>query len=205
MGFSRLRIIDPPDLSSDEAKMFAHGSRDVLENAELFSRAEEALEGIDLLISTTAKQKSAKVDYLAATELAGFVKDKLPVSSSMAVIFGSEESGLPNSILQRSNIGVHIPMVTTYPSLNLSQAVMIIAYELSGLHGRHTSDIEEAQSPETWGQLQKRSTEILIAAGIREGTPLFHRIIERMSFLKASDARLVHSITDKIKKLVRAQ
>ncbi len=204
MGFTRLRIVKPPDLSSDEAKMFAHGSREVLENAESFSTFKEAAGGIDFLISTTAKQKSARVDYLASTELAGFIKEKLPVSASIGIVFGTEESGLPNSIIRQSNIGVHIPMASTFPSLNLSQAVMIIAYELSGLQNRPVIEIEDPQEKASWKQLQERTTEILEVAGIQQGTPLFHRIIERMSFLKASDARLLHSITDKILKLVKA-
>jgi hypothetical protein len=159
-------------------------------------------------------------------------------------VFGSEESGLPNEILLKANVGVTIPMATVYPSLNLSQAVMTIAYELSqgaervgskdekdrtsGGADRAGSDVkdngtrgsverrspgeedepgEAAKAPEqesaTWQQLQERTNEILKEAGIHPPTPLYHRIIERMSMMKASDARLAHSVTSRIIELLK--
>ncbi|MEX0982040.1 MAG: TrmH family RNA methyltransferase [Bacteroidales bacterium] len=255
MGFRELRLIDPADHLSDEAKMMAHGSHDILENCKVFDTYDEAVTDISFVICTTAKKRSAKVDYIPAPQLAQFIVAKSDVTGKIAIVFGSEESGLPNNILLKANVGVTIPMATGYPSLNLSQAVMTIAYEcstgaerirsadekyeslakpsapsagkkpLSGeekiekklaeeielsdekkdaIKSKNSLDPEsQRQSHETWKELQERTSVILQEAGIHPPTPLYHRIIERMSMMKASDARLVHSVTSRIIKLLR--
>lgn len=267
MGFSELRLIDPANHLSGEAKMMAHGSHDILENCRVYASYDEAVADISFVICTTAKKRSAKVDYIPAPRLAQFIAGKSAVTGKIAIVFGSEESGLPNHILLKANVGVTIPMATGYPSLNLSQAVMTIAYELSagaervgstgeegvvsaGKEGETpassasvSSEVKEKRSPggteksspagelhqqqgdsdltderrlpkgsihdqknqekATWQQLQERTTEILQEAGIRPPTPLYHRIIERMSMMKASDARLAHSVTSRIMDLLR--
>lgn len=257
MGFSELRLIDPADHLSDEAKMMAHGSHDILENCKVYGTFDEAVTDISFVICTTAKKRSAKVDYIPAPRLAQFIADKSAVTGKIAVVFGTEESGLPNHILLKANVGVTIPMATGYPSLNLSQAVMTIAYELSAGAERVVSEGEEnetqgraersgpageinkqadennlpdesfhdgenqderkvpgepadnhdtepvSQSKDTWQQLQERTNEILQQSGIQPPTPLYHRIIERMSMMKASDARLAHSVTARIMELLR--
>jgi tRNA/rRNA methyltransferase len=235
MGFSELRLIDPADHLSDEAKMMAHGSHDILENCRVFGTYDEAVADISFVICTTAKKRSAKVDYIPAPRLAQFIAEKTAITGKIAIVFGSEESGLPNEILLKANVGVTIPMATGYPSLNLSQAVMTIAYECSAgaervgpagaegaspageLHQQHIdSDLPEErriqkeaihgqkkQESATWEQLQERTTAILQSAGIHPPTPLYHRIIERMSIMKASDARLAHSVTARIMELLR--
>jgi tRNA/rRNA methyltransferase len=203
MGFSELRLIDPADHLSDEAKMMAHGSHDILENCTIYNSYEKAVADIDFIVCTTAKKKSAKVDYIPSDQLGGFLSEKTSMVKKIGVIFGTEESGLPISILRDANVGISIPMAGNYPSLNLSQAVMIIAYELSMMESTSQSDSFESQSEATWQELQNRTSYILKEVGIKPTTPLYHRIIERMSFLKASDARLAHSISSKIIDLVR--
>ena len=198
MGFNKLRLINPADHLSDEAKMMGHGSHDILENCTVYQTYEEALADIDFIVCTTAKTKSAKVDYIPSDQLADFLAEKTSMIQKIGVVFGTEESGLSNSIIRNANVGVSIPMAVIYPSLNLSQAVMIIAYELSMIKKVSQTNNTEEQSNATWQQLQDRSSYILKEAGIKPSTPLYHRIIERMSFMKASDARLVHSISSKL-------
>ena len=209
MGFDQLRLVSPADHLSDEAMMMAHGSHEILQKSKIYSTYDEAVADADLILCTTAKNKSAKVDYIPSRDLKGFLSEKLPVTRMIAIVFGTEESGLPNEILLTANAGITIPMTVKHPSLNLAQAVMIIAYELSGLlheksprASRHSGDNEELQQPSTWKQLHERTADILQESGILPGTPLYHRIIERMSFMKASDARLAHSVTSKVKELI---
>lgn len=198
MGFSELRLIDPADHLGDEARMMAHASHDILENCKVYSDFEEAVSDIDFIVATTAKKKSAKVDYVTSNELGKVLSEKLPLTKKIGIIFGTEESGLPNSVLQKCNMAVSIPMAQPYPSLNLSQSVMILAYELSTIKGPEPGEEREDQSENTWQQLEERTSTILEECGIKQGTPLYHRIIERMSFMTASDARLAHSVSSKI-------
>jgi len=205
MGFSDLRLINPVDHLADEARMMAHGSTDILEQSTVWENIDEAVADLDFTICTTAKPKNAKVDYIPSQELRDFIESKSPLAKKVGIIFGSEESGLPGSIIRKANAGVTIPMHTTYPSLNLAQAVMIIAYELSDLASTPGHrEMNDAAVPDkgSWKELEVRTTKILESAGIMDSTPLHHRILERMSFMKASDARLAHSVTRRILNLL---
>jgi len=207
MGFSKLRLIDPADHLGDEARMLAHASHDILENAEVFSSFEEATADIDFLFATTAKNRSAKEDYLDSNELASFIQAKKEVIGKVGVIFGTEESGLPNEIISAANVGLSIPMAGPYPSLNLSQSVMVIAYELSRLasfdaetSGSPKENPQETMSVEGWKQLDSRVKSVLEKAGIKPENPVYNRILERVSFLETGDAKLLHSVTSRLLK-----
>ncbi len=200
MGFKHMRLINAADHLADEAKMMAHGSHDILETAQTYRSFDDAVADLDFLIATTAKNRSAKEDYLDSTELAAFISEKAEVIGKVGVLFGTEESGLPNELILRSNIAVSIPMAGPYPSLNLSQAVMIMAYELSQLTLPGSAGAKEEMSLEGWKQLDSRVKTVLSEAGIKPENPLYNRILERVSFLSTSDARLLHSVTSRLGK-----
>ncbi len=198
MGFTSLRLISPANHLADESLMMAHGSRDILENAEIYKNFEKATEDLDFIIALTAKNRSAKEDYLDSNELSQFLAQKEDVLGKVGVLFGTEESGLPNQLILKSNIAVSIPMTDPYPSLNLSQAVMVIAYELSQLSLSKPRTSKEDMSIEGWKQLQQRVINTLLLSGIKPENPLYHRILERVSFLSTGDARLLHSVTSRL-------
>jgi len=200
MGFDQLRLIDPVDHLADEALMLAHGSKDILEKAQLFQSFEEAVEDIDFLIASTAKNRAAKEDYLDSRDLSKIISAKKDVAGKIGVVFGTEESGLPNRLIIQSNIAVTIPMNEPYPSLNLSQAVMVMAYELSQLSLPEKSESKEEMSLEGWKQLDQRVKNILSVADIKPQNPLYNRILERVSFLNSGDAGLLHSVTSRLEK-----
>ncbi len=198
MGFTNLRLISPANHLADESLMMAHGSRDILENAKVYKTFEEATEDLDFIIASTAKNRSAKEDYLDSKELSQFLEQKQELVGKVGMLFGTEESGLPNQIIQKSNIAVSIPLNDPYPSLNLSQAVMIFAYELSQLSLSKPMTSKEDMSIEGWKQLKTRVINTLALSGIKPENPLYHRILERVSFLNTGDARLLHSVTSRL-------
>lgn len=200
MGFKHMRLIDAADHLADEARMMAHGSYDILEAARVFSSFDDAVADLDFLIASTAKNRSAKEDYLDSHEISEFISQKDEVIGKIGILFGTEESGLPNEYILRSNIAVSIPMVEPYPSLNLSQAVMIMAYELSQLSLPETRAANVEMSLEGWKQLDHRVKTVLSVAGIKPQNPLYNRILERVSFLSTGDARLLHSVTSRLDK-----
>ena len=200
MGFDHLRLIDPADHMAGEALMMAHGSKDILEKAQVFQNFEDAVKDIDFLIASTAKNRSAKEDYIDSRELSAMLSNKNDILGKVGVLFGTEESGLPNQLILKSNIAVTIPMNEPYPSLNLSQAVMIMAYEMSRLSLPKTQKEKEEMSIEGWKQLDLRVKNILSAADIKPQNPLYNRILERVSFLHAGDAGLLHSVTSRLEK-----
>jgi tRNA/rRNA methyltransferase len=198
MGFDHLRLIAPCDHLGDEARMLAHGSHDILESARLFDDFESAVEDLDLLICTTARGRSAKHDYHSSRSIGELLENKKEQLQKVGFLFGTEESGLPNALILQSDMAMSIPMTGTYPSLNLAQAVMITAYELSPLNHPVKPGTELNKSGEGWLTLKRQSAQLLNEAGIREGTPLYHRIMERMATLSANDIPLFLSVISRI-------
>jgi len=198
MGFSRLRLIQPCDHLNDEARMLAHGSHDILEAAELFESYEASVTDLDYVISTTAKTRSAKFDYHSSREITAILKEKAGSLKKIGIIFGTEESGLPNRIIQHSDLAVTIPLKAGYPSLNLSQSVMIIAYELSLLNVLHPAGTKRVKNEQGFSELKQRTQFLLETIGIPPGTPLHHRIMERVALLGSVDIALLHSVTARL-------
>ncbi len=200
MGFRHLRLIDPCNHLGDEARMLAHGSHDILESARLFDDFEQAAKDLDLVICTTAKGRTAKHDYHSSRTIREQLENKQEQLENVGILFGTEESGLPNDLILKSDLAMSIPMAGAYPSLNLAQSVMITAYELSPLNQPGKPGAVLTKSGEGWGTLKKQSAQLLNEAGILEGTPLYHRIMERMATLSANDIPLFLSVISRIQK-----
>ena len=198
MGFSHLRLIQPGDYLNSEGRMMAHGSHDILEQALIFESYEEAVKDIDFIICTTAKRRSAKFDYYSSREIAAIINDKSENLERVGIVFGTEESGLPNKIIQQADIAVTVPMHAGYPSLNLSQSVMVMAYELSSHYKLESPEQLANENPAGFVELKQRTRQLLGNIGVPEGTALHHRIMERVAILKSGDISLLHSVTSKI-------
>jgi len=200
MGFFNLRLIDPCNYLDAQAMMMAHGSHDVLKSAEVFDDFQSALIGLDLVICTTAKERSAKHEYHSSREILSFLQNRSDRLGNVGILFGTEESGLPNKLILESDMAMTIPMASGYPSLNLAQSVMITTYELSPLNHLEKPGTPISKSGEGWGTLKKQTEELLIGAGITSGTPLYHRIMERMATVGANDIPLFLSVISRIAK-----
>jgi len=197
MGFTNLRLIRPCKYLNQEAVKMAHGSVDILRNATIYSSLKEATEGIDLLIGTTAKKRSAREDYHKCSDLPGIIRNKGSSFQSTGIVFGREESGLTNAELLECDLVTQIPMNSDYPSLNLSQAVMIYAYVLSELVIEKKETVTVNRDEEGLNALKLKTDDMLTALGIKDNPTLYHRIMERLILLGEDDIHLLHSVTNK--------
>jgi tRNA/rRNA methyltransferase len=89
-------------------------------------------------------------------------------------------------------------MATTYPSLNLAQSVMVTAYELSFINPLSQPGQPILKSGEGFGTMKKQMHQLLQNAGIAEGTPLFHRIMERIALAGPVDIPLFLSVLNRL-------
>jgi len=201
MGFTELRLVNTSNHLADEAKWLAHASGDILDNATTYTSLEEATKDIDFLIASSAKKRNIKHEYYPITEADKIIKDKKEVVNSVGLVFGREESGLTNQEIELCDIVSYIPIHTTYPSLNLSQAVMLYAYVFSSIT-KNTTDIAEKKSGEYKGfrSLKRDIAIVLEKIGIKTQSPIYNRILERISILNTNDLHLIHSISNKIVK-----
>ena len=150
--------------------MLAHGSHNILEKAVVFDTFEAATSDLDLVVCTTAKERTAKHDYYSSREFGEYLVNKQEQLKKVGVLFGTEESGLPNQLILESDLAISIPMAGGYPSLNLAQAVMVTAYELSFLNCLEKPGQLLSKSGEGWGELKTQGQTLLTEAGIPEGT-----------------------------------
>lgn len=196
MGFSELILINPCDHLSDPARWLAHASNNILENALVFESLKDALTGFDFVVGTTAKKRSVKNDYFLLPDLPGLLKAKGNTLEKVAIIFGREESGLTNTELKLCDLVTTVPLQTSYPSLNLAQAVMLYAYELSKIDYQDSTIIEINQK--SFAALKEKVAHILLKTGFTKNTNIYPRFFERLNFLVEDDIHLLHSFCNKI-------
>ncbi len=130
-GLRRLVLVSPEARVNDEALKFAVGARDVLEGATVVDDLSQALAGVELCAGATARAREVYPGTLmtprqAAPILRGAAEEGLEV----ALVFGRERSGLTNDELARCHHVLRIPTAPDFKSLNLAQAVLVVAYEL---------------------------------------------------------------------------
>ncbi len=139
MGVHRLRLIRPVAYDVQRLEGIAHGTMDVIQRIERFETFDEAVADCVYTAAFTARRRSAKIRLVEPREAA---RELLDVASDglVAIIFGREDNGLPNDVLDRVHVTVTIP-TTNHASLNLAQAALIALYELHRLAADATRTI----------------------------------------------------------------
>jgi tRNA/rRNA methyltransferase/tRNA (cytidine32/uridine32-2'-O)-methyltransferase len=162
MGLSRLRLASPiyqagpdpavrglpegPELEKLLARA-VHASG-IWENARRFDSLEAALADCAIAVGTTRRRgRRRKSNSLRPQELAEFLKDK---NGRAAIVFGNERTGLNDGELALCNLASHIPADPEFPSVNLSHAVQIYAYELYRVLGPAGADQDPPGADSRW-------------------------------------------------------
>lgn len=139
MGFSNLRLVKPPEEGKDEAKKFAHNADDVLGAASVFGTLKEAIKDVSVVIGTTRRKGRSRGVFYGPE--GGIEKiPSLAKKNKAALVFGRERTGLTNEEIEECGSLISIPSDKRHPSLNLSHAVMVIAYVLSTTGIKKTKD-----------------------------------------------------------------
>lgn len=129
MGLTRLILVKPEHCDLNRILKMATGpSIDIVEEMELYDDLMSALGPYQYVVGTTARTGSQRP---ALTDPRRLAHDLIPISKNnqVAVLFGPEDRGLSNEHLRLCHSIATIP-TASFPSLNLSQAVMIVAYEI---------------------------------------------------------------------------
>lgn len=129
MGLSRLILVRPLKDPDGEAARLAAGADRVLDRALRFDSLREAVADHHLVIGASRHharhRRNVGAPREAAERIAPFLR-----SSRAALVFGNEVNGLDRDDLSLCNGLIAIPSSEAFPSLNLSHAVMVVAYEL---------------------------------------------------------------------------
>jgi tRNA (cytidine32/uridine32-2'-O)-methyltransferase len=129
MGLSRLYLVSPNSFPDRRAHEMAAGADDLFESAVITNTLSEALAGCQLIFATSARARDIALPGLTPAECAQKVVEYCD-HTEIAVVFGREHAGLTNEELLQCQHHIHIPTNPEFSSLNLSQAVQIMAYEI---------------------------------------------------------------------------
>jgi tRNA/rRNA methyltransferase len=129
-GLTRLRLVRPRDAWPNvHARRAASGADTVLENATLYDSLPAALADCSLVLATTARAHDQAKPVIGPAEAAREMVPPLAAGETVAVVFGRERWGLMNDEVGLADRIVTFPVNPAFASLNLAQAVLIVAYE----------------------------------------------------------------------------
>ncbi|BBP00623.1 RNA methyltransferase [Sulfuriferula nivalis] len=129
MGLIDMRLVQPKQFPDPVAVAMSAGSTDVLDAAQVTEDLATALQGATLVVGCTARRRDLSHKMVSARELAPLLMAQAQ-TNPVALVFGTEMSGLTNAELEQCQLLVHIPANPEYSSLNLASAVQILCYEL---------------------------------------------------------------------------
>lgn len=126
-GLTDLRLVAPRDgWPNPDAGPPSAGADDILANARVFDRLEDAIHDLGLVLATTVRRRELAKDIVTPREAAHQVHRH---QGKSGILFGAERSGLDNDEVALADRILAIPVNPAFSSLNLAQAVIIVAYE----------------------------------------------------------------------------
>ena len=170
MGLNRLRLVRPAEFDAWRITGIAHRSDHLVERAEIHDTLADALADAVFVLGTTARARTAHRNYGRPRDLAAEVVERAS-RGTVAVLFGREDRGLSNRALDLCNRVAIVPTHPEYKSLNLAQAVLILAYEI------FLAAHDAAELPRG-----RRATEPATSAELEETYAVLERGLDRIAF-----------------------
>ncbi|HXX07048.1 MAG TPA: TrmJ/YjtD family RNA methyltransferase [Pseudolabrys sp.] len=129
-GLSRLRLVKPQQgWPNERARVMAAGADRILAAASVYETLNEAIGDCSLVLATTARNHDQAKQVVSAEAAAAEVAPRVAAGENVAIIFGRERIGLENHEVALADRIVTLPVNPAFASLNLAQAVVIVAYE----------------------------------------------------------------------------
>jgi tRNA/rRNA methyltransferase len=129
-GLSRLRLVKPlQGWPNERARVMAAGADRVLDGAALYDTLNDAIGDCSFVLATTARNHDQAKAVVSAEAAAAEMAPRVAAGESVAIIFGRERIGLEYHEVALADRIVTLPINPAFASLNLAQAVVIVAYE----------------------------------------------------------------------------
>jgi tRNA/rRNA methyltransferase len=129
-GLSRLRLVAPRQpWPNEKARIMAAGADRILDGAELYDSLQAAIADCSFVFAATARAHDQAKPVVSAPEAAALMAPRIAAGEVVAVAFGRERNGLENDEVALADRILTLPVNPAFASLNLAQAVVIVAYE----------------------------------------------------------------------------
>jgi tRNA/rRNA methyltransferase len=150
-GLTEMRLVAPRDgWPNPAAGPAASGADIVLERAQLFDTVQQAVADCSAIFASTVRRRDLIMPVISPEEMASAIRAS---PDRTAILFGPERSGLETEEVALSNAIVTVPINPTFGSLNLAQAVILLAYEWSRRSGLAVPPAKELEPPAPAGEV----------------------------------------------------
>jgi tRNA/rRNA methyltransferase len=128
-ALSELRLVNPiAGWPNPKAEAMAVGAADVLGDAQLFTDLRGSLDDLNLVYATSARERGITKEVLTPAEAARRLRRASARGEKTGILFGNERAGLDNDEISLADAVITIP-TSEFSSINLGQAVLLVAYE----------------------------------------------------------------------------
>ena len=151
-GLTEMRLVAPRDgWPNPDAGPAASGADIVLEQAKVFDTTEAAITDCSTVFASTVRRRDLVMPVVGPQEMA----DSIAASGERsAILFGPERSGLETEEVALANAIVTVPINPEFASLNLAQAVILLAYEWSKRSELAQPTVKDLEQPAPHGELE---------------------------------------------------
>lgn len=210
MGFRNMELVNPVRYFTDETKQFAINSFNIVENARVYTALCDALKEKSFAIGMTRRTGRTRGLIMPVKKSMKEIA-RLAEKNRIAIVFGREDRGLTNDETKLCSYLSTIPTHESHPSLNLAQAVLIVAYELSQLESR--DNIDRLVRQEELILLYDRIGKALKILGytVKGNRDMENRILRNVrniigrSGLTDWELNMIHGICSKIEDIARGR
>ena len=151
-GLTEMRLVAPRDgWPNPDAGPAASGADVILEQAQVFATAEQAIADCSLVFASTVRRRDLVMPVLGPEEMGDQIAGSAERS---AILFGAERSGLETEEVALANAIVTVPINPDFGSLNLAQAVILLAYEWSRRSTLAQPPAKELEPPAPHGEIE---------------------------------------------------
>ena len=151
-GLTEMRLVAPRDgWPNPDAGPAASGADEVLAKAQLFETVQEAIADCSLVYASTVRRRDLVMPVVTPEAMA---KEIAASPERTAILFGPERSGLETEDVALATAVVTVPINPEFGSLNLAQAVILLAYEWSKRSELSVPTSKELELPAPHGELQ---------------------------------------------------
>ena len=145
-GLARLRLVKPKQgWPNERAVVMAAGADRILENAVLYETLKDALADCTFVLALTARNHDQAKPVISAAQAAAEMGPRVAAGETVALVFGRERNGLENHEVGMADRIVTLPVNPAFASLNLAQAVVIVAYEWFKQTGAGSTRVEPSR------------------------------------------------------------
>lgn len=211
MGLTDLVLVGPPPyLDVPEARNLAHGALDILESARPVPTLAEAIGDLHLLVGTTNRKRIGVLPEMVTVAEAAPQIVEVAQTHRVGVLFGREDRGLSTGELTHCQVIATIPVAEGMPSLNLSHAVQVVAYEIFraslGKLARRPADLADLSEQEA---LIRRVNDLLLSIGFRpfrDDPESFAHTLRRVfgrAGMERRDVRALHKLVSTLQSRIQ--